>query len=128
MKISHNKLDRLSEQEIEWLSKQPKSEVDNIVIGFLDWQYSSSAGLLIDPDVIEYAGIALSRTNHEGIDSLALAWAQGQDDKIKLLILAWFVCGYYLHAANPDRTVLECFRRWLANLDACSSTYVGMIL
>lgn len=112
------------ERELEILTKANTTEVVEALSQFfallLPAQY-------VDPEMIEFAGEAVGRSGHAGVETSIDRWVADDPAERRLELAAWFAYGYW---RCVDTAYEPLILRLLARADALtigSQTYVGAL-
>ena len=100
-------------------------DVRNAVLAFFD-------GLVtvpyVDPETLEFDGMAVGRTRHTGMDVAIADWLNADPSERRIEIGTWFLYGYWGFMAVESRGICLLMLSVIDQLPRNSQAYMGLIL
>jgi len=124
MSLDTKILDRPDRQAVALLAAAPPPEVAQAVLSFCDQWHAEGD---VDFERLLFAGAAVGRSKHAGIDAVVLLWFDAAPSHDRLLIAAWFLFGYWRSAEAVHRDAWVRLAEALDQLDRSSLAYVGTL-
>src|ERR1051325_1909684 len=86
------------ESEEAELVKASTADVVATLLAFLDMRLPIP---YVDPERVEFAGLAVGKTHHKDVDAALESWLAADPVERRIELVAWFVYGYWAWVKAP---------------------------